>query len=651
VATTDPEPLQQVRPDLPSRVADIVARAMARDPGARHQSAAELRSELEAVQREIRTSETATSWHSNEAVRNGVRSWVQAVRQRRQLRWAIGAVSLAIVALVGVARWNRPPPAPAGETGVPVVAVLPFRNQTGDRANDSLATGFGEVLISSLSRVAELSVVSRAATLPYRDATRDLQRVGRELGATYVVDAGLQRSDERLRVTVNVIRAGSNLVFWSAQFDGTASGVFELQARIAEGLARALELRLSSAQQSELTAPPTLAAGAFGSYSEAMALLERPDVPGNLDRAIELLRAAVAEDRRFALAHAALAEAYWQQYTATKLQTWLDRAVDESQEALRLDAAQPRVRIMLARVLNATGRADAAIEELEATLARYPNDDEALVFLGRLLIDKGKFDEGMARVEQAIRVRPSYWRHHASLGVNYFRAGQLAAAGAAFERVIRLQPDNAWGYQMSGTVKQARGDVEGALLQYQRANSLAPTAETYSNIGTAHFGRRRYPDAIAAYREAVRLAPGEPTYYANLGDAWRASGNAAEARRAYADCDRRAADLIAVNDDDPDALASRGLCAARLGRVGDGDALLQRSVALRPSDPQILYRRAVVLVLARRHEEALDALEQAVARGADAGALARDADLAPLRSSARFGAIVGAAPDPAAKEK
>src|SRR6185503_15628933 len=121
---------------------------------------------------------------------------------------------------------------------------------------------------------------------------------------------------------------------------------------------------LTPADRTRLARPATTSVPALAAYSEAQALLERPEVAGNVTRGIEGLRLALIRDPRFALAHAALGRAYWQQYLETKDASWTRLATDAVTEALRLDPGEPGTRLALAGLYSGTGRTDAALEEL-----------------------------------------------------------------------------------------------------------------------------------------------------------------------------------------------------------------------------------------------------------------------------------------------
>jgi TolB-like protein len=121
-----------------------------------------------------------------------------------------------------------------------VIAVLPILNVTGDAANDFITIGVADVLASHLGKLRGWSVVPRASTMSYRQLDRDLNRIGKYLGATLVVDGSLQRAGDRLRFTINLIDTESGQLKWSDQIDCALDEVFGVQSRISTNLASRL---------------------------------------------------------------------------------------------------------------------------------------------------------------------------------------------------------------------------------------------------------------------------------------------------------------------------------------------------------------------------------------------------------------------------
>ena len=622
--TRTPPAAHEVNPAVPRALSAIATRAMARDRRDRYSSAAELRAEL---RRFAQLSASAMT---------GVLP--DSLRPRRRTAALLAVLALVALSLaVGFQQWVARRGASADRA--PVLAVLPFVSRSGLPEDESLATGMRDVLIANLGGQPGLNVLSSSPDGGSGDERRDLRKLAREVGATFLVGGSLLRSGSDLLVVVNLIRGDSDVVEWSASYSGSDRELFSLQERIAEGLAQAGPLRAAVGEAPRPARSGTRDLEALGEFGQAVALLERPDVPGNLHRAEELFRAAISRDATFALAWARLGETYWALYENTRETSWPEKATSAIYEALRLDRDQPRVWISLAIVHHGTGRSDVAIGELHQALELQPNSDDARRALGQVLLDTGRTAEAEQEFRRAIELRPNYWRNHSVLGALYYGTGRNQEAIAAFTRVTELQPDNARGYHNIGTVYHTLGDTGRALEYYEKAiavSSVSPMPETFSNVGTIHYDEGRYAAAAESFRKAVDLSPNDGLLHGNLGDAYARLGRREEARRAYRDAARLEEQALRINPQDAAAMARLAVHQAKRGEHDEAQRHAARAVELRGGDGEVLYRSAMVHALGGRKEEALAQLERALDLGYSASLAARDPHLAAIQDTVKF---------------
>jgi serine/threonine-protein kinase len=628
--------VRDVDPALPASLDAVVARAMARNPAERFGSAAELAAALR-EQEELLSEALTLSGRFRRARR-------LSLREARRL----GGASVAAVAVATSAYlvWRATNPVtlrPAAPPGTAVVAVLPLANATGNPANDHLGAGIADVLITTLARVPGVTMISRSATLPYRQPNRDVSTIARELGADLVVDGAVQSQPSRgaVRVTLSLLRPQSKLVAWSRAYDGAFSEMFALQTEAATALSEALQVSLTPEDRRRLQNPPTTNVEALADYAQARSFLERPDVKGNAEKSIALMQSAVSRDPRFARAHAGLGEAYWRRFQETSDLEWADKAVLEATESLRLDPDESSGHRTLAILYAGKGRSQQAAEELRRAIALEPANDEAHKLLGQMLFDQGKRDEGLIELKQAIALRPHYWGNHHALGVRYLDAGRYAEAAAAFRRIVELQPDSPQGFYMLGTVFLTSGDTAQAIANLNRAIALGPQSASFTNLGDALAQEGRLAEAAAAFEEAARLAPKSPIKQRNLGDIYLKLGHPAKAHQAYGRAVELCREHLEVNPRDGRMMAMLAVYEAKLGRRRDALEHADQAVGLSPALGDVLYRRAVVLALLQRSEESLAVLEQAFSRGYSRKVAAADEDLSGLRTRSHFQALVG----------
>jgi tetratricopeptide (TPR) repeat protein len=637
---TEPTPkASESNPAVPEALDAVVFRAMSRLPQERYASASELAADLRGAAAGVAPAALAREIRSDAPTASRGRGWPMRVGRKRRALSLGGLAMVVALAMYGAVSNGRLPIA-TQPLGPPVVAVLPLAGVSGDPQDESLATGIADTLISSLSRVPGLNVISRQATLRYRERNKDTGIIARELGANVVVDGAIQRSGDKVRVSLSLLRPESKVVVWTNTYDGSFADVFSLQSEVAGAVVDAFRLTLSPADRERLERPPTDNVDALADYSQGRMFLDRPDVKGNRDRAILLLQKAAEKDPRFARPYAALSEAYLEKYAETGDLAWAIKSRDAMTDASRLDPHDPTVGYARAMIYKAAGRRGEAIEELRRLIAARPGSNEAHELLGQLLADIGKPEEALTEIRKAIHLRPGFWNHYQALGMVYYNSGRYAEAAAAFQRVTELQPDNGWGFQMLGTTFNAMGDRNRARTNYERAVALGH-ARAYSNLGTLYYGEGRYADAARAYTEAIRLEPNSALKHRNLGDVFRKLGEHAKARAAYEKAAELSIEQLKVNPRDALTMARLGVYEAKLGKYFDAVRHVEQAATINPQSGEVLYRKAVVYALAKQPEKSLAALDEALRNGYSPAFAREDDDLAIVKSTARYRALLG----------
>jgi tetratricopeptide (TPR) repeat protein/TolB-like protein len=632
ILTTPTPRARSFVPDIPFALDDVIFRAIARKPVDRYPSASELHRDLKRVESGIADPST-----------RGFSPAMRLPASRRRLVAGVAATA-AIAALTAYlgrhpGAWRSTEGRAADLPRAPdVLAVLPLAGPSDDPRIDPLATGVAEALITTLSKIHGVTVVSRAATLKFRDRKQEPAVVARELGATLLVDGNIQRFGEKLRITLGVVEPGSRVVKWQSSYDGSFADVLTLQSDVAAAVASGLAVTLTPADQERIRDLPTDNAEAFADYAQAKTFLERPDVQENVDRSIRLFKAALQRDPRFARAHAGLGQAYWRKYEGSRDESWSIHARDEINEALRLDPNDMGVRMTLATVYRGMGKLAEAIEELQKITATNRQADEAFRLLGQALTEARRFDEAATAIRSAIRLRPAYWAHHYSLGVTFYRAGRYSEALATLNRAAQLQPDNAWTHQMIGTTYHAMDDTKNAIANYEKAVQLGDPA-AYTNLGVLYAAVGDLDAATRAREHAVKLDPKSALKHHNLAAIYGRTGRAADARREYERTLQLCHEELKLKPNDGVMLSTVALTELKLGRTSSAERSLARAIAAGAGNADVRYAEAVMMSALGRNDRAAAALEKAVAAGYSIKRARRDPELASLMADPRFARI------------
>jgi serine/threonine-protein kinase len=610
---TDPELVLESSIDEPLRA--IIDKATKLAPHDRYESIGDLKKALQELSPDARPVAVDRWWR-----RVAPRGWMFAA-----------AVLTAAVALIGWLagdswRRNAADPAPP-----PVIAIAPFSVAEPSTEMRFLAAGITELVTDYLSASPTVVVISNNAMRALSSQSKPLDVMSKDLGATHVIAGSLTPQDGRVRVSLSVFNAATGRIESAGSIDASFTDVIG----DSRSLTQLIRQRLNEAGIPAGAASPQLPSmpsrAALEDYAHGRELLAQFNTGDNLDRAIDLFKRAIERDRGFALAHAGFAEASWRKYRRTRDDTWAKTAQDATFEALRLAPEEARVRYTAAIVLRGTGRVQEAVEELRRALQLQPNYADAHRVLGTILATLGKLDEAVREFEAALKLQPASWETYHALGLAYFDHGRLEDAIRAFKEETRLQPGGAAGFQALGTSYHSLGKLDEALESYNRAIQIAPSALAYSNIGMILYNRKRYAEAVDAYRHSATLAPNIPETQRNLGDSLTRLGDAPGARQAY----RRAIDLstqeLKINPRDGKLIALTAVCFAKLGEVRLARTSARSAVATASSDAEVHYLAGVALALAGDLEQASSLIQRSLELGFSRSVMEEDDDLTTLR--------------------
>jgi TolB-like protein/Tfp pilus assembly protein PilF len=435
---------------------------------------------------------------------------------RRHLGFAaaiVVAITLAAGLLAAGIDWRLFPQQPGSPPmAKAALAVLPLANQSDDAERDYFADGLTQDLINALGRFSALTVMSWNSVLPYRSRPAQPQEIGRRFGIAYLVEGSVRRTDDRLRVTAQLVDTAQGRVLWSARFDEPLADLFGLQDRITAQIVAALAVRVTQLEGRRVLTKPTASLEAYDLVLRARPALQRPTRAG-LVEARTLLRRALELDPNYAAAHAALAETHYIDASlglAEQPAAALVRAEDMAGRALSLNASEVRARITLGRVHLVRQRHRQAQEEIERAIEINPNDAGAIAGRGNVLMWLGRTEAAIAALEHAQRLDPDLnTMDRFALGLSYYLTRRYAQAVEQAELNMR----ESIGAGFSGVVLAA------ALGQLGRAEDAARVAETIRRtdpfFDPQNFGSKFLnPDDLAHLREGLRkarlLAPETP---------------------------------------------------------------------------------------------------------------------------------------------
>jgi eukaryotic-like serine/threonine-protein kinase len=523
-------PFEQLE-HVPRPVISLLESLLEKDPSKRPQTPLELQTRLRAVEQELEVE------RSHGELRPVPKKRGHFWDKRRGFLIALGLIAgLGALFLYFVKENVQPHIDPRS------VAVLPFDSVGDDKQNTYFGDGLTSEVIFELSKISDLRVISRDSVLRYKTALigpKGLAEIGSELGVAAIMEGTVQRIDDRVMVVSILYDAYTGRRLWGDSYDREITDLFAIQADVAENIAAALKVKLSSAERTILQKQPTSNVTAYDLYLQGTALWQLRHKEDN-DKAIELFKKAIEIDSKFALAYTGLANAYVERSLRfLESSFWVDSAVDLCHQAIALDANDVRAYTVLTRAYIAKDFPDQAKKSVEKALQLGPNDEEANLLASNLRPVGSS--EAYALRRKCYAMDPNDPRHPYFLGFICNVAGDHDLAGKWMQRAIVLEADSQRRKLMESEHLAYRADVQAALV-----------------------GLKDLPDDLYSYRVNVwelRIA-----CYERLGN-WE---------KVFEICD---AESLTASDPS-DVLVHEAIALRALGRESEADEKMKRVVDL-----------------------------------------------------------------------
>ncbi len=628
IVTSEPD-WEALPPETPPRIRDLLGRCLQKDPNRRLRDAGDARIEFEEALAEIEKPPS----------RPMVAVAYPALPSRRRRASTIALVAVLAVAVAGGLILSRRAASPSPPSASNSLAVLPFRNLSGQAEGQVIGDGLVATVSARLVGLPGLQVVTPTAVVEAADKDSEVYPIARRLGANLILRGTFQRQGDRIRITYSVVNIVSAAPMTAGTLDGTASDLFLLQDRLADSILQALKLP----RRAPRTPPP---AGLEGSdaqerYVQAIGYLQRYDRPGSVDEAARLLEGLARENPTSALVQAALGRAYLARFNLTHDTKWVGSAYGSCDRARQLDPASPDVNVTLGEISLRTGNAPDAVTAFRRALAAQPNNFDAMLGLARAYEASSDTRRSEETYRRAIELQPAYFGGYSKLAGFYYNHGRWGPAAEMFRKVTQLTPDNAHAFANLGACYAQLGQFNRALEVFQRSVALEPTDLAYSNIGTTQYYLGHYPESAAAFEKALALTPSHFLTWANLGDALRLiPGHEAKALEAYEKGIVLARAELATNPDDSQVHSYLALCLAKIGRPVEARDHVRKSLASGPDPPELLFNAAVVANRAARPAEAIGYLARAVRAGFNLAIIRNEPELANLRKRDDFESVL-----------
>jgi TolB-like protein/Flp pilus assembly protein TadD len=438
---------------------------------------------------------------------------------------AIGAAGSLLMLGMYLSRGFLPSSQSGGQAVT--IALLPFENLTGQPNQEYFADGLTEETIAVLGGVnpKRMIVIARTSTMAYKRRTKTVGQIGQELGADYLLEGSVRREEDRVRVTVQLIRVRDQSRIWGDSFDRFGSGVIQIQDELGNAIARQVQVELSPGdiaprQQTRILEAydPYLIGRHFWSQL----------TPTSIRKSIEYFQAAVAKDPSYALAYAGLSEAYtilpitgdatpqdvWPlarraaleavrlngslseaQAAAGMVDFWLewdwDRAAQRLRRAIQLNVNNASAHRVYAHLLSNSDRPNEALEEIAIARKLDPLSPIANALTGQFLFYAGRNEEAIGALQKAFAIDPAFWIAHSFMAQIQESRGRPAAAIASLDKAYEYSGGNTSalsvkGYVLARSGKRSEAErIVSGLIQTGQGRYVPPynIALVYAGLG------------------------------------------------------------------------------------------------------------------------------------------------------------------------
>jgi serine/threonine protein kinase len=328
------QPLSRFSPEVPVELERIVGKALRKNREERYQTVKDLLLDLQSLRQHLEFERARQRGRTGEDNVVAVRS----TRARRTQRLALGLLGVVLVGgAIGYSWWRRTPA--LSQLKIKSLAVLPLKSL--DAGENYLGMGIADAEIRRISQTGRVIVRPTSAVRRYLNEDTDALTAAKQLGVDSVLEGSIQHADDRLRVTVNLLRSSDGSSLWTDNFDLRMADIFTIQDTVSQQVAARLRLQLDASQQGRLTKQYTSNPIAYQFYLKgAYNLDQRTRGAGQLvPIAIDFFEKAIEADPNFALAHAQLASAYATRgvYLEPTQPAWVEHAKEEIKRAQDLD--------------------------------------------------------------------------------------------------------------------------------------------------------------------------------------------------------------------------------------------------------------------------------------------------------------------------
>lgn len=361
------------------------------------------------------------------------------------------------------------------EKSPPSIAVLAFQDLSPKKDQEYFCDGIAEEIINDLAKMEGIRVASRTSSFAYKGKPEDIRNIGKNLDVKTVLEGSVRKTEDRLRITTQLIDVSDGCHLWSQQFDREMADIFDIQLEIARSITETLKIKLSDKEKLYVKKVPTENIEAYDYYLRGRQFFYRHKRK-YMQHAIEMFSRAIEQDSGYARAYAGKADCHsYSYYYFGGSNADVQQALKDSETALSLDPDLAEAHAAHGLAVSLNRKYEAAEKEFTTAIEINPGLFEAYYFYASTCFLEGKFDRAIDLFKAAGRVNPSDYQAPAYLAFIYQMTGQqdkmapaLDEALLKIEQQLALNPDDSRAIYLGAGVHARMGDQEKAMEWIKR---------------------------------------------------------------------------------------------------------------------------------------------------------------------------------------
>jgi TolB-like protein/Flp pilus assembly protein TadD len=361
------------------------------------------------------------------------------------------------------------------------VAVLPFATRSEDKQDEYFSEGMHDDVLTQLSKIDSLTVISRTSVMQYAGTTKPIPEIAAELGVATILEGGIQRSGDRVRVNVQLIEAATDRHLWAETYDEelTAANVFAIQSDLAKQIAGALQATLTPETEARIEARPTESLEALDLNARARYLLLESSLDSRekFEQGRDLLQRAIEADSGYAQAWASLGAVYLNAGRLAFIPPDEAASLAEAavNRALELDPDLSDAHSARGMLLRESLEYEEAEKEILRAIELNPGSSEDHRRYASLLLQLDRHEESVSVARRAVQLDPLSVQARRTLGDALWWAGDWDGTVAESYKLLEMEPNDPWAFYNAGYGHAMLGDDQDAIRAFHRAVELDPT--------------------------------------------------------------------------------------------------------------------------------------------------------------------------------